>query len=334
MIRKFCEIEDLILDENAAKSKNSIRKYHEKFDDYENPYQIDRKRIIFSKAFRRLKSKTQVYISPEKDHYRTRSSHTLEVSTIARIMGRALRLNEDLVEAISLGHDLGHTPFGHMGEQVLNSLSPNGFTHYEQSVRVVEFIERIDSKYNGLNLTSDVIDGISNHTGERQAKTLEGRIIKFADHISYVNHDLEDAIRAGIIGEEEIPKEITEIIGKNRKERLEKMIDDLIENSSSSSIAMSDSMYDGMMTMRKFLFDHVYYNDFVTKEKDHVYHVLSHLYRHYLKNIDDIPKSHLNLYNNCYDSREQIIVDYLSGMTDNYILLIYENIFIPKRWKF
>lgn len=221
-----------------------------------------------------------------------------------------------------------------MGEQVLNSLSPNGFTHYEQSVRVVEFIERIDSKYNGLNLTSDVIDGISNHTGERQAKTLEGRIIKFADRISYVNHDLEDAIRAGIIGEEEIPKEITEIIGKNRKERLEKMIDDLIENSSSSSIAMSDSMYDGMMTMRKFLFDHVYYNDFVTKEKDHVYHVLSHLYRHYLKNIDDIPKSHLNLYNNCYDSREQIIVDYLSGMTDNYILLIYENIFIPKRWKF
>lgn len=334
MIRKFCEIEDLILDENAAKSKNSIRKYHEKFDDYENPYQIDRKRIIFSKAFRRLKSKTQVYISPEKDHYRTRSSHTLEVSTIARIMGRALRLNEDLVEAISLGHDLGHTPFGHMGEQVLNSLSSNGFTHYEQSVRVVEFIERIDSKYNGLNLTSDVIDGISNHTGERQAKTLEGRIIKFADRISYVNHDLEDAIRAGIIGEEEIPKEITEIIGKNRKERLEKMIDDLIENSSSSSIAMSDSMYDGMMTMRKFLFDHVYYNDFVTKEKDHVYHVLSHLYRHYLKNIDDIPKSHLNLYNNCYDSREQIIVDYLSGMTDNYILLIYENIFIPKRWKF
>lgn len=334
MIRKFWEIEDLILDENAAKSKNSIRKYHEKFDDYENPYQIDRKRIIFSKAFRRLKSKTQVYISPEKDHYRTRSSHTLEVSTIARIMGRALRLNEDLVEAISLGHDLGHTPFGHMGEQVLNSLSPNGFTHYEQSVRVVEFIERIDSKYNGLNLTSDVIDGISNHTGERQAKTLEGRIIKFADRISYVNHDLEDAIRAGIIGEEEIPKEITEIIGKNRKERLEKMIDDLIENSSSSSIAMSDSMYDGMMTMRKFLFDHVYYNDFVTKEKDHVYHVLSHLYSHYLKNIDDIPKSHLNLYNNCYDSREQIIVDYLSGMTDNYILLIYENIFIPKRWKF
>ena len=334
MIRKFCEIEELILDENAAKSKNSIRKYHEKFDDYENPYQIDRKRIIFSKAFRRLKSKTQVYISPEKDHYRTRSSHTLEVSTIARIMGRALRLNEDLVEAISLGHDLGHTPFGHMGEQVLNSLSPNCFTHYEQSVRVVEFIERIDSKYNGLNLTSDVIDGISNHTGERQAKTLEGRIIKFADRISYVNHDLEDAIRAGIIGEEEIPKEITEIIGKNRKERLEKMIDDLIENSSSSSIAMSDSMYDGMMTMRKFLFDHVYYNDFVTKEKDHVYHVLSHLYRHYLKNIDDIPKSHLNLYNNCYDSREQIIVDYLSGMTDNYILLIYENIFIPKRWKF
>ena len=334
MIRKFWEIEDLILDENAAKSKNSIRKYHEKFDDYENPYQIDRKRIIFSKAFRRLKSKTQVYISPEKDHYRTRSSHTLEVSTIARIMGRALRLNEDLVEAISLGHDLGHTPFGHMGEQVLNSLSPNGFTHYEQSVRVVEFIERIDSKYNGLNLTSDVIDGISNHTGERQAKTLEGKIIKFADRISYVNHDLEDAIRAGIIGEEEIPKEITEIIGKNRKERLEKMIDDLIENSSSSSIAMSDSMYDGMMTMRKFLFDHVYYNDFVTKEKDHVYHVLSHLYRHYLKNIDDIPKSHLNLYNNCYDSREQIIVDYLSGMTDNYILLIYENIFIPKRWKF
>ncbi len=334
MIRKFWEIEDLILDENAAKSKNSIRKYHEKFDDYENPYQIDRKRIIFSKAFRRLKSKTQVYISPEKDHYRTRSSHTLEVSTIARIMGRALRLNEDLVEAISLGHDLGHTPFGHMGEQVLNSLSPNGFTHYEQSVRVVEFIERIDSKYNGLNLTSDVIDGISNHTGERQAKTLEGRIIKFADRISYVNHDLEDASRAGIIGEEEIPKEITEIIGKNRKERLEKMIDDLIENSSSSSIAMSDSMYDGMMTMRKFLFDHVYYNDFVTKEKDHVYHVLSHLYRHYLKNIDDIPKSHLNLYNNCYDSREQIIVDYLSGMTDNYILLIYENIFIPKRWKF
>lgn len=334
MIRKFWEIEDLILDENAAKSKNSIRKYHEKFDDYENPYQIDRKRIIFSKAFRRLKSKTQVYISPEKDHYRTRSSHTLEVSTIARIMGRALRLNEDLVEAISLGHDLGHTPFGHMGEQVLNSLSPNGFTHYEQSVRVVEFIERIDSKYNGLNLTSDVIDGISNHTGERQAKTLEGRIIKFADRISYVNHDLEDAIRAGIIGEEEIPKEITEIIGKNRKERLEKMIDDLIENSSSSSIAMSDSMYDGMMTMRKFLFDHVYYNDFVTKEKDHVYHVLSHLYRHYLKNIDDIPKSHLNLYNNYYDSREQIIVDYLSGMTDNYILLIYENIFIPKRWKF
>lgn len=334
MIRKFWEIEDLILDENAAKSKNSIRKYHEKFDDYENPYQIDRKRIIFSKAFRRLKSKTQVYISPEKDHYRTRSSHTLEVSTIARIMGRALRLNEDLVEAISLGHDLGHTPFGHMGEQVLNSLSPKGFTHYEQSVRVVEFIERIDSKYNGLNLTSDVIDGISNHTGERQAKTLEGRIIKFADRISYVNHDLEDAIRAGIIGEEEIPKEITEIIGKNRKERLEKMIDDLIENSSSSSIAMSDSMYDGMMTMRKFLFDHVYYNDFVTKEKDHVYHVLSHLYRHYLKNIDDIPKSHLNLYNNCYDSREQIIVDYLSGMTDNYILLIYENIFIPKRWKF
>lgn len=334
MAYKFWEIEDLILTENASKSKNSKRKYDEDFDDYESPYQVDKRRIIFSKAFRRLKSKTQVYISPEKDHYRTRSSHTLEVSSIARIMGRALQLNEDLVEAISLGHDLGHTPFGHMGEEVLNSLSPKGFAHYEQSVRVVEFIERIDPSYKGLNLTYDVIDGISNHTGDRLAKTLEGRIIKFADRISYINHDLEDAIRACIIEEEEVPLEIREIIGSNRKERLENMMKDLIYNSSREAISMSEAMYDGMMTMRKFLFDHVYYNDFVTKEKDHVYHVLSHLYRHYLKNINDIPSSHLNLYKDGFDSREQIIIDYLSGMTDNYILLIYENIFIPKRWKF
>lgn len=312
----------------------STRKHKEIFNNFENPYQIDRRRIVFSKAFRRLKSKTQVYISPEKDHYRTRSSHTLEVSIVARIMGRALRLNEDLIEAVSLGHDLGHTPFGHMGEEVLNTLSPHGFKHYEQSVRVVEFLERIDSKFTGLNLTFDVIDGISNHTGNRLAATLEGRIIKFADRITYVNHDLEDAIRAGIIEEDEVPKNLSKIIGSNRKERLENMMKDLIENSNSDSIQMSDSMYNAMMTMRKFLFDHVYYNEFVTKEKDHVFHVLSHLYRYYQKNIDEIPKSHLDLYLESMDSNEQIIIDYLSGMTDNYILLIYENIFIPNRWKF
>lgn len=333
MKKDYKEIEEIILNPNACRSASSRRKFDEEFDSYQNPYQIDRQRIILCKAFRRLKRKTQVYISPKKDHYRTRLTHTLEVTNTARTMARALSFNEDLVEAISLGHDLGHTPFGHMGETVLNDLSSYGFKHYEQSVRVVDFLERINESFNGLNLTNDVIDGILYHTGDRVAGTKEGQILKFADRISYVNHDIEDALRAGIIDKEEIPIELSNLLGKDRQERLENMTKDLIENSSDTEINMSTSMYNGMMMMRKFLFDHVYYNDYVIKERDHVYHVLSHLYHYYFKNIDRIPRSHLDLYSKSADSNERIIIDYLSGMTDSYIIFVYEEIFIPSRWK-
>src|SRR5690554_6002300 len=225
------EMERNYLSPHAALShKSRGRRFHEERCSIRTDFQRDRDRIIHSKSFRRLKHKTQVFIAPEGDHYRTRLTHTLEVAQIARTLARALRLNEDLVEAIALGHDLGHTPFGHTGERVLDRLNPKGFKHNEQSVRVVDFLEQRNHK-RGLNLTYEVRDGIKNHTGNTKPQTLEGQVVRYADRIAYINHDIDDAIRAGVIKSEDLPKEAIEILGNSHGERINNMIFDIIKNS-------------------------------------------------------------------------------------------------------
>ncbi|MDO5718785.1 MAG: deoxyguanosinetriphosphate triphosphohydrolase, partial [Tissierellia bacterium] len=255
------------LSKYASKSINSKgRRKLEEECEIRTCYQRDRDRILHSKAFRRLKHKTQVFISPEGDHYRTRLTHTLEVSQIARTLARALMLNEDLVEAIALGHDLGHTPFGHIGEDVLNSINPKGFRHYEQSLRVVDFLE-MGSKGRGLNLCYEVRDGILNHSGENRANTLEGRIIKFSDRIAYINHDIDDSIRAGIIKEEDLPRDLTQVLGKSHGERINTMVVDIVKNSiDKPEVKMSEEVNDATMKLRAYMFENVYLDEVVKRE--------------------------------------------------------------------
>lgn len=300
-------------------------------------FERDRDRILHSKAFRRLKHKTQVYIAPRKDHYRTRLTHTLEVAQIARTIGRALRLNEDLIEAIALGHDLGHTPFGHIGEEVLDRVSPEGFRHYEQSLAVVEFLEPHGKLY-GMNLTKEVKDGIVNHTGSRQAATLEGRVIKLADRIAYVNHDIDDSIRAGILHEEEIPRAFTDILGHSHGERIDCLIKDAIYTSMDKpEISMSTEVYEAMMGLRRFLFDEVYENKSVRTSAPKAEFILETLYHYYREDLDRLPEAHRKLYNKKnpytrYRTKAQIVTDYLAGMTDGYVTGKFKELFIPDEW--
>lgn len=308
------------------------RKKEEKKCNLRTDFQRDRDRIIHSKSFRRLKHKTQVFISPEGDHFRTRLTHTLEVSQIGRTIARALRLNEDLVEAIALGHDLGHTPFGHSGEAVLNELKSTGFIHGEQSLKVVDFLERSDKRI-GLNLTEEVRDGILNHSGSGNANTLEGKIIKFADRIAYINHDIDDAIRAGIISSDSLPKELTKVLGNTSSQRINTMINALVENSYGKPIVeMEEEVYQATMELRQYMFKNVYMDPVAKSEEIKIKRLLTELYNFYMEDLSRIPENHLSLYDDRNHNDEDIVSDYIAGMTDTYAKKQLKNIFIPKGW--
>lgn len=290
----------------------------EKDCDIRNPFQRDRDRIIHSKSFRRLINKTQVFISPQDDHYRTRLTHTLEVSQISRTIARALNLNEDLTEAITMGHDLGHTPFGHSGEDALKKISPIKFRHNEQSLRTVDIIEKNGQ---GLNLTNEVRDGILCHTGELMPKTLEGKIVRIADRIAYINHDIDDAIRAGILSIEDIPNDILDVLGHSHKTRIDTLIRAMITYSTGKNdIGMDEYIFDNMNKLRKFMFENVYLNK--NGEDARAINIIECLYKYYLKNIDTVP---LRNYNE-NDSVDRRICDYIASMTDRFAEREYNKI--------
>ena len=320
-------IEQQILSPYAALSKNTLgRDVPEQECELRTPYQRDRDRIIHCKSFRRLKHKTQVFLSPEGDHYRTRLTHTLEVSQIARTIARALMLNEDLTEAISLGHDLGHTPFGHAGERALNELCPYGFRHYEQSVRIVEKLEKDGA---GLNLTKEVRDGILCHTTGTQAKTLEGRIVRLADRIAYINHDIDDAIRAGILLEKDIPNEITSVLGVKRSQRIDTLVHSVVGNSQNGEIAMDENIQKAFDQLYKYMFEYVYLNSYAKKEERKVPILIETLYK-YLKMPENLPEDMTLIAQQ--DGLERAACDYIPGMTDHYAIALFQNIFVPKSW--
>lgn len=293
-------------------------------------FQRDRDRIIHCKAFRRLKDKTQVFLTPEGDHYRTRLTHTLEVSQTARTIAKSLRLNEELVEAIALGHDLGHTPFGHAGERALNRVCPLGFEHSEQSVRTVD---RLEKGGQGLNLTYEVRDGILNHQTIGKPHTLEGKVVRFADKIAYIHHDMDDAVRGGILTETDVPKEIRDVLGSSTTERLDHLIHDIVTNSmGKNDILMSDQVDTAMKNIRAFMFERVYTNPAAKAEESKAEVLMETLYQHYLKHIDDLPEEFLNLLSEG-EPREKVVCDYVGAMSDRFAISVYEQIYIPKSWQ-
>ncbi len=297
--------------------------------DIRTDFQRDRDRILHTKAFRRLKDKTQVFLSPQGDHYRTRLTHTLEVSQIARTVAKALRLNVDLVEAIALGHDLGHTPFGHAGEKVLNELSPSGFEHNVQSLRVVELLEK-DGR--GLNLTWEVRDGILNHQTDAHPATPEGQVVRICDKIAYIHHDMDDAMRAGIISEQDIPQEIRDALGVTTRMRLNTLIHDLIASSyGHGEIRQSEEIAAHMAQLRKLMFQDVYTNPVAKKEEAKVVLLFDVLYHYYERRPEALPEK----FRGMIDSGEEIaavICDYISGMTDQYCIRTFEDIYVPHAW--
>lgn len=323
--------EDEVLSERAAHAARTKGREHEEQEcDIRTAFQRDRDRILHSKSFRRLKRKTQVFLAPESDHYRTRLTHTLEVSQIARTISRALRLNEDLTEAIALGHDLGHTPFGHEGERALNSLCPGGFKHRLQSLRVVE---KLENNGKGLNLTYEVRDGIVNHSMSGNPSTLEGQVVKFADKIAYINHDVDDAIRAGILTEQMIPLEYTRVLGQSVKERLDFLIHDVITTSENDDkITLSPDTFDAMLGLRKFLFENLYHGSIAKVEEGKAGEMVKSLYKYFLEHTELLPESYL--YEAWDENWEVAVCDYISGMTDDYAIHTYEEIFVPKVWKY
>lgn len=289
-------------------------------------FQRDRDRIIHSKAFRRLKHKTQVFISPEGDHYRTRLTHTLEVAQIARTVARALRLNEDLTEAIALGHDLGHTPFGHTGEEALNAVFPGGFRHNEQSLRVVDVLEQDG----GLNLTWEVRDGIAHHTGPVEPATLEGNIVRRADRIAYINHDIDDAIRAGIISAAELPQDVLALLGQTHSRRINTMVCDLIAASRAAGrITMSEEVGAATDKLRQFLFAHVYVGSRAKSEDAKARRLIGELYRHFLAHPDELPDEYTRL---AGGDTARAACDYIAGMTDRYARSEFLRCFLPQSW--
>jgi dGTPase len=292
-------------------------------------FQRDRDRIIHSKSFRRLKDKTQVFLSPEGDHYRTRLTHTLEVSQNARTIARALQLNEELVEAIALGHDLGHTPFGHAGERALDEICPYGFKHNEQSVRTVEILEK-DGE--GLNLTWEVRDGIKNHQTSSMPSTLEGKIVRFSDKIAYTYHDMDDAVRAGILKERDVPREIGEVIGYSPRERLNNFIHDIVTQSKGTDdVKMSEDVELAMKELRQFMFDRVYSNPIAKKEDKKAVSLVKTLYEHYMNHTDELPKFFVEL-GLSGEPREKVVCDYISSMTDRFAINLYDELYVPKFW--
>ncbi len=306
---------------------------------YEEPcrfrteFQRDRDRIIHSKSFRRLMHKTQVFLSPEGDHYRTRLTHTLEVSQVARTIARNLGLNEDLTEAIAMGHDLGHTPFGHNGEMVLNEIHPGGFRHNEQSLRVVDVLESTTSR-KGMNLTFEVRDGILNHTGSLPAATLEGQVVKISDRIAYINHDIDDAVRSGVITLNDLPKDAIQLFGQGHRERIDCMVANVIFYSDGKNrVSMDEEHTNQLNLLRNFMFENVYRSQKVKKEEDlaKVEVVISALYHYFLKHPEKLPEDNAALMET--DGIHVVVKDYIAGMTDRYALNLYSDLFVPKGWK-
>ena len=291
-------------------------------------FQRDADRILHSKAFRRLMHKTQVFLNPEGDHYRTRMTHTLEVTRIARTIARGLRLNEDLTEAIGLGHDLGHTPFGHAGERVLNEIMPGGFEHNVQSLRVVE---RLENNGEGLNLTYEVRRGILCHTGAEQAETLEGRIVRLADQIAYINHDIDDAMRGGIIYPMDIPLHISQELGFNHGDRINTLVEDIIRTSEGKPfVAQSEAKREAMQDLRSFMFEAVYRNPVAKGEESKAQDLILRLFEYYLKNPDKLPPDFQDI--RVLEGVERAVCDYIAGMTDNYCMEKYGEVFLPSAW--
>ncbi len=294
-------------------------------------FQRDRDRILHSKAFRRLKDKTQVFLAPQGDHYRNRLTHTLEVSQIARTIAKALRLNEDLVEAVALGHDLGHTPFGHAGERALNSVHPGGFSHYLQSIRVVEVLEK---RGEGLNLTVETRDGILNHRTSGHPMTLEGQVVRLSDKIAYIHHDMDDAQRAGIISEDDIPVTLRMLLGYTTRERLNTFVHDIITSSyEKPCICMSPRIEEGMMQLRELMFRTVYLNPVAKKEEGKAEHLLIELYHYYNAMPQAMPDEYRDLILTRGTPGTTAVADYLSGMTDQYSMEKFRELFMPRKWE-
>lgn len=334
------EIEEKTLHPKAClSSKSRGRTRHEKEGNIRTCFQRDRDRIIHSKAFRRLKHKAQVFLAPKGDHYRTRLTHVLEVAQVARTIARALRLNEDLTEAIALGHDLGHTPFGHAGESVLREIHPGGFEHYKQSLRVVDFLER---NGRGLNLTHEVRNGIIKHSkgkgvimpakASERAETLEGMVVRISDIIAYVNHDLDDALRAEVIKKTDIPKDIIKTLGNTHSKRIDTMVTDVIYTSLKTEMAypgMSDNILAKTCELRDFLYEYVYESEKIRVEFHKAKNILKALYHHYLEHIEDIfadipPEKELN--------KHRMVCDFIAGMSDGFAMSTYERLFMPQQW--
>ena len=292
------------------------------------PFQRDIDRIVYSKAFRRLKHKTQVFLLPEGDHYRTRMTHTLEVSRIARTIARGLALNEDLTEAIALGHDLGHTPFGHAGERLLNSIVPGGFAHFRQSLRVVE---RLEKEGAGLNLTWEVRNGIERHTGGEDAATLEGQVVRLADKIAYINHDIEDALRGGVIYPIDIPLEVSQVLGFTHGERINALVVDAISASRGQDrICQSPQVGEAMAVLKEFMFANVYTNPIAKGEESKAQDMLKMLFGYYQKNPDELPADFQAI--RLEEGVDRAVCDYIAGMTDPFAVSEYTRLFIPMGW--
>ncbi|HZK34292.1 MAG TPA: deoxyguanosinetriphosphate triphosphohydrolase [Bacillota bacterium] len=313
-------------------SKSRGRMKHSEPCNIRTNFQRDRDKILHCKPFRRLKYKTQVFISPEGDHYRDRLTHTLEVSQIARTISRALRLNEDLTEAIALGHDLGHTPFGHTGERLLDSISADGFKHNVQSLRVVDLLEN----GRGLNLTWEVRDGILHHNKSGTPGTLEGRVVSISDRIAYINHDIDDALRAKIITGGDLPKDCIDILGDSHKKRINTMVNDIVTNSATNSvngesISMSLAIRQATDALREFMFNRVYIDSKAKTEDDKAMYVLEALFKYYLKNLEKIPSEYLGHIEEY--GTQQVVCDFIAGMTDRYAIRMFRELFIPTAWK-
>ncbi|HEY2334068.1 MAG TPA: deoxyguanosinetriphosphate triphosphohydrolase [Solirubrobacterales bacterium] len=318
--------EEQFLTPEATRSYPARRRVEEPDSPVRTPFQRDRDRIVHSKAFRRLKHKTQVFVAPEGDHYRTRLTHTIEACGIARTVARALGLNEDLTEAIGLGHDLGHPPFGHAGEEALDAALRErcgaGFKHNEHSLRVVEVLER-DGR--GLNLTEQVRDGILNHTGSHKPGTLEGRIVKLVDRVAYINHDIDDALRAGILRPEDLPAAEIELLGTRGSARIDTLVLDIVEHSrAAGDIAQSDEIGGAMLRLRKFMFDRVYLGPLARSEHERVRRAMRGLFDHYMENPNEAPELEPGA-SDC-----QRVADYLAGMTDRYCIAKFAELTIPE----
>ena len=324
-----------ILSEYAAKADESRgRRMPEEQCSFRTVFQRDRDRIIHSKSFRRLMHKTQVFLAPEGDHFRTRLTHTIEVSQIARTIARGCGLNEDLVEAIAMGHDLGHTPFGHSGESILNQIYPGGFRHNEQSLRVVDVLESGGSDRRGLNLTEEVRDGILNHTGSVTPFTLEGQVVKISDRIAYINHDIDDAIRSGVITVEDLPEESILVLGRTHKQRIDTLVRDMIEHTAGQKTAgLSEEKFRVMNELRAFMFRSVYHNPHVRRAEDmpKVSTIVTSLFEYYADHPEELP-AELRRMSGDLDAAE-LAKDHVASMTDRYAMRQYEELFVAKGWR-